>query len=627
MYHTKRIGIFVSHIFGFFQSQLCQGIVDKAAEFGYNTDIFTSMDGEKNGDYNTGENSILRIPNYQELDGIVFASGTYLTAELRDAVLHQLQAAVTCPVIEVNEQNPSYPVVLLENNALASQLADHLITHHGMTRICYLGNQSENLFSRKRQRAFEDTMKHHQIPLTEHSIFSCNYPPAEITQALDYFFSAPLPPQAIICYNDRMALTVMQLLKERGILVPTDIAITGFDHLEEGCHISPALTTVTFPIYEMGVKIMEQLLLAMEGQKIPAATIVTAKVLMKSSCGCLPVSNDSKLSFWQKQTDRINELECSIIHDLNMSESLNGITDIDECMDIVEHFTDRLKNCYEVYLCLYPDWDRAPDAILEITDSADTGSRKKDSLLLKFAMKDGRRISECTFYKKRALPDYIFEASHSAYVYTPLFFGSHAFGYLAFSFCNNEIRYPFSYVSWIMNINHMLQSVCNMKHMGLLSKRLETLYLQDELTGHYNPRGFREKAAAMAAHAKANSWTLTAFSFALNNQNPIYSSLSMKEDSFLFAVLGQALSQAVQEQDLCGHMGNGEFFVLMNNESAEAADKLLRNVEHYLSNYSRLHTKDYALGVTSRYSFWKPQEQTADEPILDSLFHCFDRKQ
>lgn len=49
MYHSKKIGIFISHIFGSFQSSLCQGIIDKASEFGYITEIFSSTDGEDVG--------------------------------------------------------------------------------------------------------------------------------------------------------------------------------------------------------------------------------------------------------------------------------------------------------------------------------------------------------------------------------------------------------------------------------------------------------------------------------------------------------------------------------------------------------------------------------------------------
>lgn len=75
MYQAKKIGIFISHIFGEFQRSLCQGIIDKAAEFGYIVEIFSSTDGEDVGSYSLGESSILRIPNYDEFSSVLSSGG------------------------------------------------------------------------------------------------------------------------------------------------------------------------------------------------------------------------------------------------------------------------------------------------------------------------------------------------------------------------------------------------------------------------------------------------------------------------------------------------------------------------------------------------------------------------
>lgn len=66
MYHNKKIGVFISHIMGFYQKNVCQGIIDKALEYGYTAEIFASMDGENLGDYSLGEESILTLPNFDD---------------------------------------------------------------------------------------------------------------------------------------------------------------------------------------------------------------------------------------------------------------------------------------------------------------------------------------------------------------------------------------------------------------------------------------------------------------------------------------------------------------------------------------------------------------------------------
>ena len=90
MYHSKKIALFISHIFGDYQRNVCQGVVDQAAEYGFKTEIYaTSSDGEDLGEYGSGEASILRIPNFEDFSGIVMASAHLKYLHIPAAVLLQ----------------------------------------------------------------------------------------------------------------------------------------------------------------------------------------------------------------------------------------------------------------------------------------------------------------------------------------------------------------------------------------------------------------------------------------------------------------------------------------------------------------------------------------------------------
>lgn len=145
MYHAKKIGVFISHIFGTYQQGVCQGIIDKALEYGYTAEIFTSLDGENLGAYEAGEESILRIPNYDSFDGIIFASDTYISSELKQKILRKLQT-LSCPIVEIAVADNHFPTVSLENNSMAGEMATHFLTVHHASRVCYLGCQTEAAF-------------------------------------------------------------------------------------------------------------------------------------------------------------------------------------------------------------------------------------------------------------------------------------------------------------------------------------------------------------------------------------------------------------------------------------------------------------------------------------------------
>ena len=170
MYHSKKIGVFISHISGEFQCNICQGIIDKAAEFGYFVEVFSSTDGENIGDYGIGERSILRIPNFDDFSGVIFVSGTYLSDDLRERIAQTLQSKCTCPIVDINQNHTFAPSVALDNDSATGQITEHLIGTHHYRRICYLGNILEPLFSQKRKAAYTQVMALHNLPVADTGI-------------------------------------------------------------------------------------------------------------------------------------------------------------------------------------------------------------------------------------------------------------------------------------------------------------------------------------------------------------------------------------------------------------------------------------------------------------------------
>ncbi|HVL22082.1 MAG TPA: LacI family DNA-binding transcriptional regulator [Amaricoccus sp.] len=84
--------------------------------------------------------------------------------------------------------------------------------------------------------------------------------PATVTAALAALFAAPAPPTALLAQSDRIAMTALDWLAARGIAVPHDVSIVGFDGVPESAATIPPLTTVRQPIAEIGRRAVEILL-------------------------------------------------------------------------------------------------------------------------------------------------------------------------------------------------------------------------------------------------------------------------------------------------------------------------------------------------------------------------------
>lgn len=614
MYHTKKIGIFVSHIFGDFQRDLCQGLIDKASEFGYTAEIFASADGEDLGDYSLGEASILRIPDYNAFSGICFLSGTYLLSSLREKISVLLKEKCSCPVIEIRQTDTVFPHIILDNNSAAAQLTQHMITIHHHTRICYLGSSLEADFSEKRFGYYRSVMEKNHLPVHESDYCSCDSTAESLETALNHFLKTGRP-DSVICYNDRLAVSLMELLHSKGFRIPEDIAVAGFDNLEIGQNLIPALTTVTFPIYEMGQKAMELLFEAINKKTLPFETLITAEPLYRASCGChgekIPVSP----FYTNHLTKRIHSLESSMMQDIKMSAAMQGIHDLDKAMELLEKFLSRIDDCSEFYLCLYPNWNAISSHIQKLTQNPE--EEDSNLLTLAFAYKAGKRLPECYFTSNSLLPDYLCTASDSAYIYTPLFFASREFGYAVFSYKDNQLSYPFHLLTWIANINTMLNNICEKRQTSLLINRLEDIYMKDELTGLYSARGFRMAGTEWIGQAKDS---LLAMIIQLHEISLIRHTFGRLESSFAIQVLAHAIEHSCDETMLLSHPGGGEFYILARGCTTKDADRITAMINRYLENYNRLHTKPYLIHADSAYEWIENSQEISDiQDIYDNI--------
>lgn len=95
----------------------------------------------------------------------------------------------------------------------------------------------------------------------------------------------PEPPSAIFALNDRMALGVLRAAQSRGLRVPEDLSIVGFDDIALATLVTPALTTVRQPGFELGAAAARQLFALLENQPPQATSVIPTSLLVRGSTG------------------------------------------------------------------------------------------------------------------------------------------------------------------------------------------------------------------------------------------------------------------------------------------------------------------------------------------------------
>ncbi len=140
----------------------------------------------------------------------------------------------------------------------------------------------------ERRAAFRAAMRAHKLTVRELTIPDPEYVPPRLDEALTMFQAKlarlKLPPEAtaVFCYNDLVALALQGLLSARGVRVPADLSVVGFDDLLAAV-ASPPLTTVSHRLPEIGATAVEVALGLLTGKPSSAVPLVPSQLVVRAS--------------------------------------------------------------------------------------------------------------------------------------------------------------------------------------------------------------------------------------------------------------------------------------------------------------------------------------------------------
>lgn len=220
------------------------------------------------------------------LDGIILASGV-LSSFLSDKEYNRFYSEYApIPMVSLGTAVENMPSVYTDNKAVLKELVSHLITLHGKQNIAFLSGPTSNCDALDRYEGYKEALAENHIPLREDYIQIGDFTPDSAMEAVKVLFDQKqLPIDAIVCSNDSMALTVLSELQKRGIQVPEEVAITGFDNIHSSTYCVPSLSTVEQPLEEFARCAFKLLFDCIQG-KSAQNQLVPCKMIIRESCGC-----------------------------------------------------------------------------------------------------------------------------------------------------------------------------------------------------------------------------------------------------------------------------------------------------------------------------------------------------
>ncbi|MGI6368905.1 MAG: LacI family DNA-binding transcriptional regulator [Anaerolineae bacterium] len=175
------------------------------------------------------------------------------------------------------------PCVASDNLGGARRGVEYLVGL-GHQRIAYIaGNDSYQ--NRKRQQGYAEALCEAGLDTPAEYVRVGRWSWQGGHEQVLELMQLPQPPTAVFCANDTMALGAMCALRERGLNVPADISVLGFDDIPAAWGNRPALTTVRQPTAEMVELAFDLLRRAREGEEIPAVNhVLPTELILRASC-------------------------------------------------------------------------------------------------------------------------------------------------------------------------------------------------------------------------------------------------------------------------------------------------------------------------------------------------------
>ncbi|MBN2196675.1 MAG: substrate-binding domain-containing protein [Polyangiaceae bacterium] len=234
------------------------------------------------------------------VEGVIVEASILATEVGVDAV-QRFCASLGVPVVSVSRLD-GFPWVDSNASIGLRQVIEHLVFTHGHRRLCFIRGPSGNSHSREREATFREVLALHGLPVREEWILPGDFLEGSgaraIATLLDQRRVALTEIDAVVAANDLMAVGALDELTSRGIRVPQDVALVGFDDDDLARNSDPPITTVTQLVERIGTKAVQLLLRLIAGEPVESENLVDVELIVRRSCGCGEANSNGVTAPW-----------------------------------------------------------------------------------------------------------------------------------------------------------------------------------------------------------------------------------------------------------------------------------------------------------------------------------------
>lgn len=588
----KNIAVILGHSVVDYHGDLLHGIISQAKRLDYNVFVFSlfSLDDELTP-HQIGEENIYRLINFNKIDGIIFCDTSIWAVEMRKRISDFLKKNFSGNIVCANSNCTSeFSNVCVDEDKTFACAVEHLITCHGKKKIyCLTGFKGDEI-AEKRLSAYRRVMAEHGLEVKDSYVFYGDFWESAAKQLANDIADGKVErPEAVVCGNDSMALNLTNALIERGIIVPDDIAVTGYDAVSESYENIPSLTTYKVSSETLGARCVCELHKKLTGEDAEQVFIEDGYLVESESCGCK--KNIAAAKYFGKLV-RDRKFREELIHSSGMIEKLTSAENLEKCLGFIAEHVYMLANIKEVALCLDENWNR----FSENDDEYSSCGYSEDVHMRLFRDASDGMILDEKFRSEDMIPERMREDNPVCCYFVPLHFADRCFGYIVLKYMSDCDTHDKVLRTWVKNINTAFEYIRVKDRYNIINNRLYIGSIRDALTGIYNRQGYKKFAAEIFDMAREEHKKLLLIVVDLDKLKYINDSFGHTEGDNAITVVAQALQSCSGNSEKCARTGGDEFAIVGCYDYVdETPDYYKRRIYGYLSRYNDMSHKKYTV--------------------------------
>ncbi len=526
-----------------------------------------------------GELNIFNLPDMHDFDGaFVFANGI----DFKDVTerINERCDQAGIPVIYTGKDDGRHYLVGCDNLFGMRAMCEHLIDEHGVRNPAFVAGSRDNMDSNDRLHTLMQVLEERNLTLPEEHICYSYWNPMIADDFFTALYEAAEPmPDAILCANDTLAMLLCHAATEKGIRVPQDMVIAGFDHSYNSQIYDPSICSVDQRFEEIGRKCAEVMEKILNHEPCERVYQVRSEFVPSESCGCGTSRDVDKVRREIGRKRFIDNMTNSNF-DIKLSDIERRIATSKCYKELGEQFsriTMRNKDfegtCFHFVM----------DPLFEQSIYDQTINMKTDGyseIMDVVYSKDGTSIHVNEKFNHNVLvPFYSPSEENRFFIFLPLHESVAAFGYLVFGDDCKKINQSQNLRIYVQRMSILLGKFYRELRMNELNCRLRLLSETDALTQLKNRMAFETKEAWMQDRINAGCCPACGVVMVdINNLKKINDRYGHEFGDLYIQNSCKLLSETFCNS-VVYRIGGDEFIVVLEEEDYQRREQCLQSID------------------------------------------------